>query len=462
MSIKKKLLFMYTLFVVLPMIVVIVGITLLNKPILDRLTGGFAEAEKQLTGVTLLPILTDLQEAHQEDPEALLRESFVKAFVNDHDKVMRLNVSTGGNQRLYAEKYSKWPEVLEKDTSSAVFHFTVGAEKVSVQIQYLPLNLTLTGEDIKTIVDSRIKWAIIGYFIAHTLFILYVGKYFLKPFKDLKEVAQKVEKKDYDFHIDIYREDEIGETFRAFDKMRTAIKQFENSQKEFVANISHDLKTPITAIKGYISALEDGVAKDDPVKFEKYLSVMNKNTQHLDHLVDDLFLLAKLDVDQVAFNFIPVSFNKYIEYIYEDLQITYEGQLAFHLIKQEVGEGECLMDAHKMRRVILNLVDNAYKHMNKPHKHVAFIVKETLESVQLTIVDNGKGIPKEDLNKIFNRFYRVESNRNTELGGTGLGLSISQQIIEKHHGHLYAKSALGAYTAITIELPKLSKGEKHV
>ena len=120
------------------------------------------------------------------------------------------------------------------------------------------------------------------------------------------------------------------------------------------------------------------------------------------------------------------------------------------------------MDAHKMRRVILNLVDNAYKHMNKPHKHVAFIVKETLESVQLTIVDNGKGIPKEDLNKIFNRFYRVESNRNTELGGTGLGLSISQQIIEKHHGHLYAKSALGAYTAITIELPKLSKGEKHV
>lgn len=456
-SIKKKLILAYFLLVILPMITMVFVVTVVNSPDLDRLEGGFNQLDKQLERVVYSDVLKDLQEIQTHSPASFKDQAFLESFFKAHDRVMRMTVSDGSHVIYQKDITNTIKQISSHELIVEELEILVGDDIIHMELTVLPLNLMISGSEIKDIINMRFKWGLLSYLTVHLFFIGYVLKYFLIPFRDLKNVANKVSRKEYDFEVDTSRNDEIGETFRAFEGMRQSIQSYETSRKEFVANISHDLKTPITALKGYISAISDGVA-DTPEKMNRYLEIMDRNVVHLDQLVDDLLLHSKLDVDQVQFDMREIEYNKYLDYLIDDIRLDLEPKGIVVTWNDETNETViCKIDAFKLRRVILNIVDNAVKHFNKEDKRLSLkLFIENKEAV-LIIEDNGKGIAKEELDLVFERFYRTDSSRNTSIGGSGLGLAISKQMIHKHGGSIKAHSELGVFTSVEVRLPVVSQ-----
>lgn len=452
-SIKKKLIVAYFLLVILPMFTMMFVVTVVNTPDMDRLEGGFYQLDKQLQQAAFTNVLKDLQYVQTQTPLELENPIFLERFFEDHPRIIAMSVSQGSKKLFEADKTNAIEAFNEDTLVNEALEVLVNNQKLQVKISVLPLNLMVSGTQIEDIINTRFRWGLISYLSVHLIFIGYTLKYFLKPFKDLKNVANKVSRKEYDFVVDTSRNDEIGETFRAFEGMRQSIQNYETSRKELVANISHDLKTPITAVKGYIAAISDGVA-NTPEKLERYLEIMERNIGHLDQLVDDLLLHSKLDVDQVSFDMRPMDFNKYAEYLVDDIKLDLEPKgIVVSWTDLTQYSVVCQIDAFKVRRVILNLVDNAVKHFNKDENHLKLSLSMDGKEVVLSVEDNGKGIAKEELDMVFERFYRTDSSRNTAIGGSGLGLAISKQIIEKHGGSIKAFSELGVFTRIEVRLP---------
>lgn len=451
--IRKKLIVAYFLIVILPMFTMMFVVTVVNTPDMNRLEGGFYQLDKQLQQAAFTNVLKDLQYIQTQTPTQLTNPIFLESFFESHPRIIAMSVSQGGGMLFQADK-TNTIEAFNKDSLvNEEVEVLVKEQIIKVQVSVLPLNLKVSGTEIEDIINTRFRWGLMSYLTVHLIFIGYTLKYFLKPFKDLKNVANKVSRKEYDFVVDTSRNDEIGETFRAFEGMRQSIQNYETSRKELVANISHDLKTPITAVKGYIAAISDGVA-NTPEKLERYLEIMERNIVHLDQLVDDLLLHSKLDVDQVSFDMRPMDFSKYAEYLVDDIRLDLEPRgIAVSWTDKANQSVVCELDAFKVRRVILNLVDNAVKHFNKADKYLNLSLSIDRENVVLSVEDNGKGIAREELDMVFERFYRTDSSRNTAIGGSGLGLAISKQIIEKHGGSIKAFSELGVFTRIEVRLP---------
>jgi signal transduction histidine kinase len=446
---------MYVILVIFPMFLLGGYIATVNSPVLDTIDGGFIQLDRQFEDATLLPILSDLQKEYADNPQILLDAGYLKAFSEKHEKLMTLTVSVGERTIFSKNKYDEQSSLNHKKGKSDNFNFPVNNQMVKVDLNYMPMNLIINGNDIRSIFERRFKWSVISYLIFSSMFIIWILKFFLKPFNQLRVVAQKVGRKEYDFQLDTARKDEIGDTFKAFDLMGRSVQSYEQSRKELITNISHDLKTPITALKGYITAIQDGLAKS-PEKMDKYLTIMNKNVTPLDQLVDDLFLHAKLDVDQVSFDLKPIVFGKYMEYLVDDIRMELESQeVQIHWNDNDLDDSVCMIDSFKMRLAIHNLVENAVKHFDKPTKHLSLqlIAHKDNHEIELIIADNGKGIASSDLESVFERFYRTDSSRNTNIGGTGLGLAICQQIMDKHCGRIFATSKINCYTAIHIILP---------
>ncbi|PGS53387.1 HAMP domain-containing sensor histidine kinase [Bacillus sp. AFS041924] len=302
------------------------------------------------------------------------------------------------------------------------------------------------------------------------LFIIIIGmlnylvsRSIIKPISLLKKGAEKIKIGDLNFVIDTNSSDEIGELNKAFEEMRLKLKesinlqiQYEENRKELLSNISHDLKTPITSIIGYVEGIKDGVA-NTPEKMEKYLSTVYSKAKDMDALIDELFLFSKLDLKKEPFHFETIEINKYIgnyvEEIYLDLlQQGIEIQFS-HLNKSL----DVTADREKLKRVLSNLISNCVKYMNKGQKKISISLHEQVNELIVQVTDNGQGIDPVALPFIFERFYRAEQSRNSQTGGSGLGLAIAKQIIEEHSGKIWASSEFGKGTSIFFSL---KKGEK--
>ncbi|ABB14272.1 sensor histidine kinase [Carboxydothermus hydrogenoformans] len=290
-----------------------------------------------------------------------------------------------------------------------------------------------------------------------------VSRSILKPLSQLKQASEQIKNGNLDFTVKNSAKDEIGELFVAFEEMRKRLKeseelkkQYEENRKELIANISHDLKTPITAIKGYVEGIRDGVA-DSPEKLSRYVDTIYRKILEVDGLIDELFLFSKLDLKKLPFNFEKVNLNRYLSDVAEELEFDLRKkgiELKLHLPCQQVF---VWADREKLKRVINNIVDNSVKFMDKENSQVVINVKDEEKRVIIEIADNGRGIPLDAIPKIFERFYRVDSAR-TGTSGSGLGLSIAAKIIEEHGGEIWANSVLNEGTTISFTLKKLGEG----
>jgi len=231
----------------------------------------------------------------------------------------------------------------------------------------------------------------------------------------------------------------------------TKQQKLENMRKEFVANVSHELKTPITTIKSYTETLMDGAIEDKDISMN-FLSVINSECDRMARIVRDLLQLSDLDYKQTKWNKKPIDIKQLLREIYLKIKISAEEKNQKIDLKIEENIGKVVADKDGIEQVILNIITNAIKY-TPDGGNIEIIAKSNEEKAIITVKDNGIGIPKEDISRIFERFYRVDKARSREMGGTGLGLSIAKQIIEAHNGEILISSEYNVGTTVDIILP---------
>ena len=267
------------------------------------------------------------------------------------------------------------------------------------------------------------------------------------PLKKLKAATQNIKDGNLDFVLDVEGEDEISELCRDFEEMRQRLKEtsvqkveYDKENKELISNISHDLKTPITAIKGYVEGIMDGVA-DTPEKVDRYMRTIYNKAMDMDRLLNELTLYSKIDTNRIPYNFNHIHVADYfgdcIEEIGLELEAEHIGLSYFNYAGDDV---QVIADPEQLKRVIDNIIGNSVKYMDKEHGLINIRIKDVGDFIQVEIEDNGKGIGQKDLPFIFDRFYRTDASRNSAPGGSGIGLSIVKKIIEDHGGKIWATS----------------------
>lgn len=296
--------------------------------------------------------------------------------------------------------------------------------------------------------------------LTHVLLTTYMSRRIIRPLLKLREAARLVTDGNLDFQVEVKGKDELGQLGMAFEEMRSRLQesiaiqqQYETNRKELITNISHDLKTPITAIKGYVDGILEGVA-DSPEKNEKYMRTIAAKAGEMDHLIDELFLYSKLDMQKLPFSFESVMIMPFLNDWAEELKVELEKQgVDLEISMKGEEKARVSVDRDSFKRVLGNIIQNSLKYMDKPEKRMTVQTWFEGDSFTLAIGDNGPGIPPEAAEHIFERFYRAEQSRNTNTGGSGLGLAIAKQIITEHGGTIYADSQEEVGTVIRIVLP---------
>ena len=281
----------------------------------------------------------------------------------------------------------------------------------------------------------------------------------VKPLANLKKATNAIKEGNLDVKVEASGDDEIAALCRDFEEMRMHLKesaderlQTEKNNKVLLSNISHDLKTPITAIKGYVEGIQDGVASS-PEKLDKYLHTIYNKANDMDKLVDELTLYSKIDTNRIPYNFEKIRARGYFEDCADELKEELEAEGVVLEFDCTVDPSvQIIGDAEQLKRVINNIISNSVKYMDKAKKQIAIRVKNDENYVRIEIEDNGKGIANKDIPFIFDRFYRTDSSRNSSTGGSGIGLSIVKKIVGDHGGRIWASSKEGVGTTMTIEL----------
>lgn len=243
----------------------------------------------------------------------------------------------------------------------------------------------------------------------------------------------------------------------------TEIKRLETMRRDFVANVSHELRTPLTAIRGYAETLLNG-ALDDPVRARNFLGVIDRHSERLSRLIDDLLTLSDLELGKSPLKREAVLLESLVDEVVEVLREKAE-RSGVRLVKQlPAGLPLLLGDSDRLQQVLINLADNAVKYT--PSGGTVTIAAEVAESgdvpsVVVSVADTGGGIPSEELPRLTERFYRVDKARSRELGGTGLGLAIVKHIVQAHGGKLHIASTVNVGTTVRFSVPSWSPAEDH-
>ena len=378
-----------------------------------------------------------------EEDQTELLESLPEYGTHDADQDQDMGIYIGGNLQALVRQLD--------------FRFTDGTEGSAFIVTSIS---SMLPEVESLIMDVVMVLAMILIFTSMIL-TAWIYKSIVTPIHHLQVATKKITDGNLDFEMPAGGEDEIGELCTDFEEMRRRLKETaeekleaEKQNKELISNISHDLKTPITAVKGYVEGLMDGVA-DTPEKQEKYIRTIYNKANDMERLINELTFYSKIDTNRIPYHFDRINVNDYFADCVEELSIELEEQnieLAyFNYVDENV---QVIADAEQIKRVINNIVSNSIKYIDKPKGYINIRVKDVGDFIQVEIEDNGKGIATKDLPLIFNRFYRTDASRNSSKGGSGIGLSIVKKIIEDHGGKVWATSKENTGTVMYFVLRK--------
>ena len=295
---------------------------------------------------------------------------------------------------------------------------------------------SLNDQLLLIIVEALAVGLVISVFLS-----LLLAKTMIAPIQELTHAAEKVASGDFTDKVENSSKDEIGVLTRTFNDMALQLeetlddlKRSEQMRREFVANVSHELRTPITGVKSYAETL--AADPDMPADTrERFLNVILNESDRMTKIVQDLLTLSRFDAGSFEFSFDYFSFETSVRDVYNAVRIP-----------------RIRGDKARVEQVLMNMVSNAIKY-TKDGGRITIKAGVRGGEVWCSVKDNGIGIPKEDTQKVFDRFYRVDKARSRESGGTGLGLSIAQEIVVRHGGRIDLKSRMGHGTTITVWLP---------
>ncbi|MBQ2640956.1 MAG: HAMP domain-containing histidine kinase [Lachnospiraceae bacterium] len=287
------------------------------------------------------------------------------------------------------------------------------------------------------------------------------------PISAINIAMNNIRDGNFTYTLSTGEEGEIGDLYRNYEDMRLRLKESadeklerERANRELISNISHDLKTPITSIKGYVEGLIDGVA-NTPEKQEKYVRTIYNKANDMDRLIDELTLYSRFESDRIPYNFHRLNVGDYFGDCVEEIGMDMDARgIELNYTNLVDPQTMIIADPEQMKRVINNIVGNSVKYMDKEKGRIDFRILDEHDSVRIEVEDNGKGIAARDLPNIFDRFYRTDSSRNSRQGGSGIGLSIVRKIIEDHGGYIWATSREGEGTCMHIVIRKYTEQDE--
>ena len=478
MNLKKRLIISNTITVVVPFIIVFIAVfiymfvstKLFNTDTNYNHFKSLVAAKSEL--------LSEIKNMSELTPESIEDPKF-QAYM--YQKLSTINgeiIITKNNNVIFASKELNKIDIekcLEEDKSKALKK-PITIDNVSYIVEGTQLNfkdesrgnvilLAPVGSEsdpFNKFIFTIIIIFIIS-FIAVNIFMSYLYSIrILKPIALLKKALAEISRGDLNFEIIESGDKEIIELCNDFEHMRLQLKdsidtkiKYDDNRKMLISSISHDLKTPITSIKGYVEGILDGIA-NTPEKQEVYLKTIYSKAEQIDIMIDDLLLYSKLDLNQIPFNYEKTDIISYFKDCIDENLIELQKYNIQIALQNDLKCSQYVkLDRERFRRVIVNIIDNSRKYMDKIPGLITIMLRETNSSIIIEIRDNGSGIDKSDANKIFDRFYRADSAR-TETKGSGLGLAIAKQIVEGHKGKIWALSHENDGTSIIISLAKIS------
>ena len=281
------------------------------------------------------------------------------------------------------------------------------------------------------------------------------------PVNKLNIAMKKIKEGDFEYVLETDAKGEIGDLYRNYEDMRLRLKESteesaenEKQNRELISNISHDLKTPITAIKGYVEGIMDGVA-DTPEKMDKYIKTIYNKANDMERLINELTYYSGIDNNRIPYNFHRINVTDYFGDCVEEVGMDLEQRnIRLNYSNLVSPDTVVIADPEQMKKVINNIISNSIKYMDKPNGVIDIRILDEVDSIRVEIEDNGKGIAQKDLGRIFERFYRTDASRNSAQGGSGIGLSIVKKIIEDHGGYIWATAKEGEGTCMHFVLRK--------
>ena len=332
------------------------------------------------------------------------------------------------------------------DSSQMVYDISL-AQSSSSQVKLMAKDMILTATII--LVFTALS---VGLWIYRSIAV---------PLVKLKKATKNIKEGNLDFVLEVEGNDEFSQLCQDFEEMRKRLKEsteekilMDKENKELISNISHDLKTPITAVKGYVEGIMDGVA-DTPEKMDKYIKTIYNKAIDMDRLINELTTYSGIDNNRIPYNFHRINVADYFGDCVEEVGLDLEQRgIKLNYSNLVSPDTVVIADPEQMKKVINNIISNSVKYMDKPNGHIDIRILDEVDAIRVEIEDNGKGIAQKDLQKIFERFYRTDASRNSAQGGSGIGLSIVKKIIEDHGGYVWATAKEGEGTCMHFVLRK--------
>lgn len=380
-----------------------------------------------------------------------------------------------GNPSASDKIFDRLPEYGQESEGSDAGYYYNDMSKLVKQVDFVFSDGTEGSIFIVTRITSVVsKSFLIDMFLAIVLILVLTGmvltqwihKSIFLPINRLNLAMQKIAEGNLDYLLESDDDNEVGELYRNYEDMRLRLKesadeklQNERQNRELISNITHDLKTPITAIKGYVEGIIDGVA-DTPERRDKYLRTIYTKANDMDRLINELTYYSSIDNNRIPYNFHRIDVAEFFEDCVEDVGLDLESkdiQLNYsNLVEPHT---RIIADPEQLKKVINNIVGNSIKYMDKAKGVIDIRLLDEVDSIRVEIEDNGKGIAAKDLANIFERFYRTDASRNSMKGGSGIGLSIVKKIIEDHGGYIWATSKEGEGTCLHFVVRKYREVE---
>lgn len=483
MSIRMKLLLSYAAMLVIPltsMILLSLLMIVFFRGDLQNMKGLYETTEQRFDHDNIEHIAKELSRSVKRQPDLLLDRGYLDEMAADlRDEDAGIVVRVGDAIIYESSSMEKIPAVtsdLPSFSKKDAYNLYPLVKKDNASYSFVQFDFSYRNNEQGTLfIISKIDpltYYIRKYlptlFIAllcvlvltHVLLTAYMSKKIIRPLRALRDAAREIKEGNLDFQLQIDSKDEIGQLGFAFEEMRSRLQhslqlqaQYEVNRKELIASISHDLRTPLTAIQGYVDGILDGVA-DTPEKSHKYMQTIAGKAEEMDHLIQELFLYSKLDLNRQPFHCERVRLLPLLLDWSEELQFELEKRgIAFDSDIRLTADTVVSLDMDHFKRVLNNIIQNSVRYMDKKKPEIRFLAYRREGGAILELTDNGIGIETHALEHIFERFYRADESRNAHTGGSGLGLAIAKQIMEGHGGTISAASKLTEGTVITLSLP---------
>lgn len=304
------------------------------------------------------------------------------------------------------------------------------------------------------------------FIVAIIVLSLLTSKTIIGPIEKITKGANEIAKGNLDYEIDYQSTNEIGQLAQSFNDMRLRVKELidginraDQQQKEMIAGIAHDLRTPLTSIKGYLEGIRDGVA-DTREKQIRYLDTIYDSAVSMEKMLNDLLTLSKLELGSITLNCEQVRISDFLSFADEIGEELKKADFDYSIINNTKSDPMLFIDTDRFSRVVNNIISNSIKYRRKEVRgKISLIISEYEHSVIFEIADNGMGVDTKSLSRIFDTLYRADKARSNVSDGSGLGLAVCKQIVELHKGMIWAQTNAEKGLSIFISLPKTEEPE---